>query len=218
MLLGNLWCIAGDLDRAEATYGASLARSPGFVPALAGLARVASARGDLDRAIELYDQAAMRVPLPETLIALGEAQEADGRLDDAAATYRLVHDVGALFAANGVNTNLDLALFEADHGDVAIALAQAQAAYDEAPTVRAADALGWALYRAGRADEARRYAEEALRLGSLEPSYLFHAGMIAAAQADVTAAPAWLEASLARDPGWSALRAPVARQTLEELP
>ena len=217
VLLGNLWCLAGDLDKAEVTFSASLARSPGFVLALAGLARVASARGDLDKAIELYDKAATRVPLPELIVALGETQEADGRADDAAATYRLVRDVQGLFAANGVNTDLDLALFEADHGDAAVALERAQAAYDDAPTVRAADALGWALYRAGRLEEARRYAEEALRLGSLEPGYLFHAGMIAVAQGDAGAARGWLEASLSHGAAWSALRAPIARRALEEL-
>ena len=88
---------------------------------------------------------------------------------------------------------------------------------DDAPTVRAADALGWALYRAGRLDEARRYAEEALRLGSLEPGYLFHAGMIAVAQGDAAAARGWLEASLAHGAAWSALRAPIARRALEGL-
>jgi len=217
VLLGNLWFLAGDLDKAGASYAASLAHSPGYVYALAGLARVAAARGDLAGAIDLYQQATDRVPFPDLLIALGEAQEADGRTVDSAATYRFVRDIEALFTANGVNTDLDIALFEADHGDVNLALTRAQAAYAEAPTVRAADALGWALYRNGRFADARPFAQEALRLGSIEPAYLFHAGMIAAAQGDVAAARQWLSASLARNPGWSPLRAPIARQTLDGL-
>jgi Flp pilus assembly protein TadD len=83
--------------------------------------------------------------------------------------------------------------------------------------VRAADALGWALLRAGRADEARPWAELALSLGSVEPNYLFHAGMIAAAQGDETSARAWLTSLLDRSPGWSPLRAPIAQRTLAEL-
>jgi tetratricopeptide (TPR) repeat protein len=218
VLLGNLWFLAGDLDKAEASYSASLAHAPGYVLATAGLARVAAARGDLDGAIDLYQQATDRVPFPDLLIALGEAQEADGRAAAASSTYALVRDIEDLFAANGVNTDLDIALFEADHGDPGTALAHAQAAYAEAPTVRAADALGWALYRSGRSADARPYAEEALRLGSIEPGYLFHAGMIAAAQADTPAARDLLTRSLERDPAWSPLRAPIARQTLERLP
>ncbi len=218
VLLGNLWFLAGDLDKATASYSASLAHSPGYVYALAGLARVAGATGDLDTAIDLFQQATDRVPFPDLLIALGEAQEADGRTTESAATYQFVRDIEALFTANGVNTDLDIALFEADHGDVGVALTRAQAAFDEAPTVRAADALGWALYRNGNIDAARPVAEQALRLGSLEPAYLFHAGMIAAAQGDVPAAREWLTASLARNPGWSPLRSPIAQQTLAGLP
>ena len=218
VLLGNLWFLAGDLGKAKASYDASLVHSPGYVLALAGQARVAAAQGDLSTAIDLYRQASDRVPFPDLLIALGEAQEAAGRSDDAAATYGFVRDIEALFAANGVNTDLDIALFEADHGDTAVALTRAQEAYAEAPTVRAADALGWALYRNGRAADARPYAEQALRLGSIEPAYLFHAGMIAAAQGDIPAAREWLTASLARNPAWSPIRSPIARQTLEGLP
>ena len=153
VLLGNLWFLAGDLDKAAASYSASLAHSPGYVFALAGLARVAAARGDLASAIDLYSEATDRVPFPELLVALGETQEAAGRTSEADATYGFVRDIESLFTANGVNTDLDIALFEADHGDPAVALARAQQAYAEAPTVRAADALGWALYRNGRADD-----------------------------------------------------------------
>ena len=217
VLLGNLWFLAGDLGKAEASFGASLAHSPGYVYALAGLARVAAARGDLDSAIDLYQQATDRVPFPDLLIALGEAQEADGRTAESTATYQFVRDIESLFAANGVNTDLDIALFEADHGDVTVALTRAQEAFVEAPTVRASDALGWALYRNGRFADARPYAEQALRLGSVEPNYLFHAGMIAAAQEDTAAAREWLTASLARNAAWSPLRAPIARQALEAL-
>jgi tetratricopeptide (TPR) repeat protein len=217
VLLGNLWMIDGDLDHAEASYDASLEHAPGFVHALAGLARVRAARGDVDGAVELLQGATDVVPAPELLITLGELQEAAGRTTDARTTYDLVRDIESLFAANGVVVDLDLALFEADHGDPSRAVELARQAWTDTPTVRAADALGWALMQAGRPDEARPWAERALALGSVEPSYLFHAGLIADAQGDAAAARAWLGDLLDRDPGWSALRAPIARQTLARL-
>ena len=56
-----------------------------------------------------------------------------------------------------------------------------QAGYAATPTVRAADALAWALHRLGRDDEAKRSSDEALRLGSRDPLLRYHAGAIAAA-------------------------------------
>lgn len=217
VVLGNLWFLKGDLDKAEASYASSLAHSPGYVFALAGAARVAAAHGDMDRAMTLYQQAADRVPFPEFLIALGETQEAAGLTDASAATYRLVRQIEALFKADGVNTDLDLALFESDHDDPATALELARAAYAETPNVKAADALAWALYHNGQPDEARRYAEESLRLGSLEPSYRYHAGMIAVAQGDAPAGREYLTESLARNPAWSPLHTPRAAAALAEL-
>jgi tetratricopeptide (TPR) repeat protein len=217
VILGNLWFLEGDLDKAEAIYSTSLDDSPGYVYALAGEARVAAARGDTDQAIGLYQEAADRVPFPEFLVALGEAQQAEGRTSDADATFDLVRDIEGLFKANGVNTDLDLALFESEHGDPATALDLARAAYAATPNIKAADALGWALYKNGQLDEARQRADEALRLGTKDPSYLYHAGTIASAEGDDDQARDWLGASLSMNAHWSPLHAPRAAAALAAL-
>ena len=56
-----------------------------------------------------------------------------------------------LLRANGVNTDVDLALFEANHGRPAREPWRSGArAWRAAPSVRSADAYSWALYAAGR--------------------------------------------------------------------
>jgi len=85
----------------------------------------------------------------------------------------------------------------------------------EAP--RAADARAWALHRLGRDPAAKRFVDEALRLGSRDPLLRYHAGAIEAALGDVTAARRDLELALATDPGFSATGAAEARRLLETL-
>ena len=70
------------------------------------------------------------------------------------ATIALVGAEVRLLRANGVNTDVDLALFEADHGRSGASRdARGGAAWAAAPSVRSADAYSWALY-ARRADGA----------------------------------------------------------------
>ena len=45
--------------------------------------------------------------------------------------------------------------------------------------MRSADALGWALTRAGRPEAGLRWARRALKLGSLDPTFRYHAGIAA---------------------------------------
>ena len=71
-------------------------------------------------------------------------------------------------------------LFEADHGSPARAVALGRRVWAAAPSVRSADALGWALTRAGRPAEGLHWARRALQLGSRDPLFRFHAGRIAA--------------------------------------
>jgi tetratricopeptide (TPR) repeat protein len=180
-LLGGLELTRGRLGAARRAYDAALAALPEYAPAAAGRARLAAARGDLAGAIARWRRVVDRLPLPEYVIALGETEVAAGRRADARRDLELVRAQQALLAGAGVNTDVELAIFEADHGDPQRALALARAAWRNAPSIRSADARGWALTRAGRPRDGLRWANRALRLGSLEPSLRYHAGMAALA-------------------------------------
>jgi hypothetical protein len=140
---------------------------------------VDAVRGDLRRAIARWRRVVARLPLPEYVIGLGETELAAGRRAAGLRDLALVHIQERLLAAAGVNTDVELALFEADHGSRARAVRLARAAWANAPSVRSADALGWALARSGRAREGLRWAHRALRLHSVDPVLRYHAGMIA---------------------------------------
>lgn len=216
--LGNLYFNTGDLANAEKQYLASLSRLPDYVPALAGLGRVRAAQGNTAEGVDLLNQAIARMPLPEFVIALGEIQDAAGQQEAAARQYALVRAMQQLFKANGVDTDLELALFDADHGsDPQAAAALARAAYERRPGVKAADTLAWALFKAGQLDEAQHYATEALKLGTKDALVLYHAGMIAQARGDSTAARVHLEQALKINPHFSPLYARQAQQALNQL-
>jgi tetratricopeptide (TPR) repeat protein len=217
MLLGNLEFDRGRLAAAGHAYREALARFPGYVPARAGLGRLDAARGRYDAAIRRYRDAVARLPLPEYVVGLGEAELAAGRPAAARRDLALVSAEERLLRANGVNTDVDLALFEANHGRPAVAVGLARRAWAHAPSVRSADALGWALTRAGDPGRGVAWARRALRLGSRDPLFLYRAGMSALAAGQRGAARSWLARSLADNPRFSPLYAPRARRALEAL-
>jgi tetratricopeptide (TPR) repeat protein len=177
-LLGGLELARGRPDAAEAEHRAALAAVPGYPAAEAGLARLAAARGDLPAATRRWEALAERLPLPEYVIGLGEAQLAAGHV---VAGQRELALIGAeqRLVAGGVNVDAELAVFAADHGSASRALALARRAWRAAPGLRAADARGWALTRSGRPAAGLRWAHRALRLGSRDPILRYHAGTAA---------------------------------------
>jgi tetratricopeptide (TPR) repeat protein len=215
--LANLYLLKGDLPAAEKLLKASLTVVPDYYQALGAQARLRAMQGRSDEAMSLYRRAIDRIPLPETLIGLGELQEAAGNREEAAKQYAVVRAIQELFKQNGVDTDVELAIFEADHGDPAKAVALARTGYAARPSVKGADALAWSLYRAGRVAEAQRYATEATRLGSVDPVVLTHAGLIARAAGDTSSAAALLKRALAPNAAFSPLLAPLARSALGEL-
>jgi len=217
VLYGNLLTLSGRRAEAVQAYEAALRAFPDFPAALAAQGRLAVAARDLPTALARFGRAADIVPLPEYVIALGEAREASGDKKGASESYALARAETVLFKANGVVVDLELALFEADHGDPGAALALAQGAYADRPTVKAADALAWALLKNGRVADARKRSTEALRLGTRDPVLLYHAGAIAAAAGDRAAAIRDLKSSLALDAGSSPTSAEAARALLASL-
>jgi len=188
------------------------------VHGLAGLARVLAARGDQEGAIALYRRVVQRFPVPEYVVALGDVYRAAGRPDEAARQYDLVDAINRLYQANGVNTDLEMALFFADHNlRLDEALRQAQAEYQRRPSVQAADVLAWALYKSGRYQDALKYSREALRLGSQDPLMLFHAGMIHHRLGNSERAREYLERVDEINPAFSVLYAETAAETLQQL-
>ncbi len=214
--LGHLYFNGGDIAAATAAYDEALAAVADYPFALAGHARALAAAGDR-AAIATYERVAARLPLPEFVIPLGHLYELDGRADRAAEQYDLVRAIQQLNAAAGMDTDLEMALFEADHGDPTTALAMAEAAYARRPTVYAEDTLAWANYRLGRYDEAQRLSDRALRLGTQDATLFYHAGMIAAARGDTATAVAHLRHALDLNPHFHNLFAPQAAATLAAL-
>jgi tetratricopeptide (TPR) repeat protein len=180
-LLGALELQRGRLDAAARSFRAAVQAVPGYVPGEAGLAKVDVARGDLDRAIRRLRGIVARLPLPEHVVALAEAERAAGRTAASRRDLDLARAEQRLLSRSGVNTDTETAIFEGDHGSPEQAVSLARRAWKAAPSVRSADALGWALTRAGRAREALPWAARALQLGSEDPAFNLHAGLAARA-------------------------------------
>ena len=118
---GRCWATssspAAGSPSARRAYGLALASVSGYVPALAGRARLAAARGDLAGAIAGWKKVVTLLPLPEYAIELGEAELAAGRRAAGRRDLALVDAQRALLAEAGVNSDVEFARFEADHGD-----------------------------------------------------------------------------------------------------
>lgn len=218
VIVGNLQVATGNPAAALGAYDLALERFPNYAAALAAKGRLAVGRGDLDEAAQFFEQASAILPLPEYVVALGEIQEAAGLNVKSRDSYALARAETQLFQASGVVVDLELALFEADHGDAQKALTFAEAAYANRPNVKAADALAWALFKNGRTEEAGQRSEEALRIGTRDPLMRYHAGAIAAASGRNDEARGFLTEALAIDAGWSATGAADARKILSTLP
>ncbi len=216
-LLGNLQLARGRTAAAGRTYRETLTRLPDHVPAQVGAARVDAAQGRLGAAIRRLNRVVERLPLPEHVIALGEAELAAGRTAAGRRTLELVDVQRRLLARAGVNSDVELALFEADHGSSRRGLELARRAWAAAPSVRSADAVGWALTRAGRPAEGLRWARRALRLGSTDAGFVFHAGMAAREARRPALARRWLARAAQRPGALGPLRVRAARSALEDL-
>lgn len=212
-LLGDLLAARGDYGDAEAVYREALAIDSGNSSALRGLAALEAGRGGFDAAIRRYRRVVEQTGLPADGYALAETLEAAGRRSEAARAY----EAAARLTEPGVDTRSEQAVFEADHGDPELAVQLGRAGYRAAPSVSSADSLAWALLAAGDVATAARRSREAMGLGSRDPTFLFHAGMISAAAGDVERAERLLSRLLGQSPRFDPLGAAEAKRTLDEL-
>lgn len=216
--LGEIAFAVGDYPAAERHYHDALTTFPDYYRALAGLGRVSAARGDMAESIEHFEHVVRLLPDPTFVATLGDLYKLAGREKDAAAQYALVEQIARLNKANGVLYNRQLALFYANHDLKAEeAYASAVSEYQIRRDIYGADAVAWAALKAGKVSEAQATMREALRLGTQDAVLLYHAGMIARAAGDKSAARDYLSRALALNPQFDALQAPAAAKALEDL-
>ncbi|TDD38087.1 tetratricopeptide repeat protein [Nonomuraea terrae] len=172
--LGELALHSGDPATAADRYAEALRAYPAYRPALAGQARAAALSGRLPEALALYETVVERLPLPQYLIEQGETRLKAGLNAD----WTLLKAQRRLFEAAGVRDDLTWAEFEADHGDPVRAVEHARAEYARNPNLVAADALAWALFKAGKPAEALPYAKKATATGWRNALIAYHRARI----------------------------------------
>jgi tetratricopeptide (TPR) repeat protein len=205
----------GRVGEARRLVRVALRVLPGYPSGRLELARVEASSGDLRRAVGAARRAAAAVPTPQAVALLADLLDRTGARAEARATRRTVEAVERLLRANGVRVDLESTLSRADRGTrpgQTVELARRGRA--DRPSILGDDALGWALARAGRCDEALHFARRALRLGTRDPLLFFHRGYAEGCAGNVSARRAWYARALALDPEFSVRWAPVARRAV----
>ncbi len=216
--LGEFSYQSGNIQQAADAYLTALNVYPGDYRALAGLGKVRAAQGKYAEAIPLYQSAIAVVPMPIYVGELGDIYARTGQTAEAEKQYKLVEYIGLLGHINQVLHNRDLALFYADHDrNLAESLTLARKEFEVRSDIYTWDALAWALYKNGKYAEADEAMSHALRLGTRDPTLLFHAGMISAKVGRDAQAASQLDAAIAINPKFNTLYAEVAAQQLSAL-
>ena len=215
--LGELAFGSGEVAAAADWYARGLDLDPTYALNLAGMAKVAWARGNDDLAIRRYEDVAARYPAAEVVIALADLYRTTGHARLADQQEDVVAAMHELATANGVNIDLELALFDADHGDPAGALEAARAEWARRHSIHVADAYAWALYANGRYRQASVFADRALALGTRNALFFFHAGMIQLHLGNRDGARRDLARAIAINPNFSIQHAGEAPRTLARL-
>ncbi|MEU3858553.1 tetratricopeptide repeat protein [Streptomyces sp. NPDC028722] len=219
--VGQLAWERGDLPDALRHFEAALRLDPEQSAASVGRARTLAALGRTTEALSGYRAALARQPDPAVLLELGELYESRGQERLAAEQYARLRTAVEQAVAGGVDEELLIGRFEADHGEAPDAVERLRDEWRRQPGTEVADALGWALHRAGEDSEALSYATAATDKtkggGVRSALYAFHRGMIEGELDRYGPARRHLEEALRINPYFSPLGVPAARRALRTL-
>ncbi|MBA2521748.1 MAG: hypothetical protein H0V25_00300, partial [Solirubrobacterales bacterium] len=215
--LGELAWNSGHLGAAARLYAEGSREDTAYIPLLYGQAKVEAARGDTAEALHDWRTVISRFPSPTYVIEYADLLKSLGRKDEARQQEDLIRAQQRLFQAAGVNLDLELALYDANHGRERKALAAAKRAWHQRHSVFVEDAYAWALHVNGHDRAALRHARGAERLGTQSALFAYHRGMIEKSMGMQSAAKSSLQRALAINPYFSPLQAPQASRALAAL-
>ena len=202
----RLFWATGDYAGADALLDRALLWVEDDPVALRERGRVALSQGRFERAVSALEAAWRRGRSVEAAWLLADAREATGDGDGAGVARALVEREGMR------HDKLTLARFLAVRGeDAPRAVELVESLGPARGGVFVEDVRAWALYRAGRLDEARAASERALALGTQSAELLYHAGAILHASGEVDRGRALVRRALELNPHFDRIGAREAR-------
>ena len=206
--VGDLHFQMGHLADAEREYRYALFTFADHPLAVAGLARVDAARGDLAAALAGYEKLQASAAMPEYAARMAELEQALGRPVDAARHFALAEQGWR----NDMPEPTHLArLLARDPKRAADALVVAEQAAATRQDIFTMDAVAWAAFRAGKLPRAIEASRLALRTGTRDRALLYHAAAIAAASGDRARARTLVGRALDGHPTFDIVLAPEAQ-------
>jgi tetratricopeptide (TPR) repeat protein len=207
--LGHLYENMGDLKKAAMQYTFAYNERPGYPYPLAGLARIAIAEKDYNKAVAYYQQADSIVNNSTFKEELASAYKLAGRNAEAktmmdAAIKEMAASAKAALTDESIGHYSDKELAEVytRTGDYDKALEHALAEYNRRPgNIDVNETLAWAYYHKGDAAKAMQYIKVANKTGSQNPTLLCHTGLIFLKAGDKIQAKKYLQDGLRSNPG-----------------
>ena len=216
--LGNMYFKTGRWAEAERAYNEGIELFPSSHAAHAALAGVQAAQGNMAQAIASYKRAQSITPMVQYAGALHDLYTDAGKKTEARQQAEMVDLVAKLEEAAGQKANRTLALIYANQDrNPAKSLELAEADLQVRRDIFTYDAYAWALFKNRRHDEAWKASEKAMKLGTPEAMFYYHAGLIANARAEAAASKQLLEKALKLNPGFDVRQAAIARKVLLSL-
>lgn len=202
--LGQLYENMGDTKNASMQYTLAANNRPGYPYPLAGLARIATANKEYDKALSFYLQADSAVngllfkeDIADIYRLMGNTRKATNISSEMLAEMEAQAKASLHDETIGHYSDKEMAEGYIKNGEYDKALAHALAEYNRRPgNIDVNETVAWVYYHKGDYNKALPYLSAALKTQSRNPRLLCRAGLIYLQQADKTAAKKYLEAGL----------------------
>jgi tetratricopeptide (TPR) repeat protein len=192
--MAHLQLSVGEIADAEKNLQQALALFPGYHYALGNLAKVRIAQKRYVEAVQLLRQRYQAAPHAENLYDLAEALERAGRTEEAQKAFAEFEQKSLLETDRWDNSNRELIFYYTDYAHAPLkALEVAKREFARRHDVYTLDSCAWAFHVSGDDQDARKQIEKALAVGIRDSTMLRHAGEIALATGDLTAAGKYLQ-------------------------
>jgi tetratricopeptide (TPR) repeat protein len=209
--MAHLELAVGNTAEAEKYVQHALKLFPHYHYALGNLAKVRIQQARYDEAIQLLQQRYQAAPHAENLFDVAEALQLAGRSEQARQAFAEFEQKSLLETNGKDNSNRELVFYYADYKHApakALEVARRELAWRH--DIFTLDCYAWALHVNGQDKQARKQIESALSVGIRDSRLIRHAGEIALAMGDKTAAEQYLRQSA----GLNTAASPQARAVL----